>query len=178
MALCTLIHASSIDWSDTTYWKGGSVPANGDDVIIPRSVQGTITAGLAQSAVTLNSLIIEDGASPKTQGTLEINTGILTWYGNSSSFRLDGDVTQAAYLGPWLWKAAVEKAGSFDIDKIREASPGIELMTAPEGYVRIHENHHLWSKTRIGVAKLDGQYDVIHETAELMEPDPFPEGYQ
>ena len=28
-----------------------------------------------------------------------------------------GDVTQAAYLGPWLWKAAVEKAGSFDIDK-------------------------------------------------------------
>ena len=99
MALCTLIHASSIDWSDTTYWKGGSVPANGDDVIIPRSVQGTITAGLAQSAVTLNSLIIEDGASPKTQGTLEINTGILTWYGNSSSFRLDGDVTQADLLG-------------------------------------------------------------------------------
>ena len=89
-----------------------------------------------------------------------------------------GDVTQAAYLGPWLWKAAVEKAGSFDIDKVREASPGIELNTAPEGYVRIHENHHLWSKTRIGVAKLDGQYDVIHETAELMEPDPFPEGYQ
>jgi urea transport system substrate-binding protein len=29
-----------------------------------------------------------------------------------------GDVTQAAYLGPWIWKAAVEKAGSFDIDKI------------------------------------------------------------
>src|SRR5262245_12544765 len=24
-----------------------------------------------------------------------------------------GDVTQAGYLGPWLWKAAVEKAGSF-----------------------------------------------------------------
>jgi urea transport system substrate-binding protein len=34
-----------------------------------------------------------------------------------------GDVTQAAYLGPWLWKAAVEKAGSFDIDKVRAASP-------------------------------------------------------
>lgn len=34
-----------------------------------------------------------------------------------------GDVTQAAYLGPWLWKAAVEKAGSFDIDKVKAASP-------------------------------------------------------
>jgi urea transport system substrate-binding protein len=89
-----------------------------------------------------------------------------------------GDVTQAAYLGPWLWKAAVEKAGSFDIDKVREASPGIELETAPEGYVRIHENHHLWSKTRIGLAQADGQYKVIYETEDLMEPDPFPEGYQ
>ncbi|MEZ5511075.1 MAG: urea ABC transporter substrate-binding protein [Gammaproteobacteria bacterium] len=89
-----------------------------------------------------------------------------------------GDVTQAAYLGPWLWKAAVEKAGSFDIDKIRAASPGIELTTAPEGYVRIHENHHLWSKTRIGLAQPDGQYKVVYETEELMEPDPFPAGYQ
>ena len=89
-----------------------------------------------------------------------------------------GDVTQAAYLGPWLWKAAVEKAGSFDIEKVQAASPGIELTTAPEGYVRIHENHHLWSKARIGQAQTDGQYKVIYETEELMEPDPFPEGYQ
>ena len=89
-----------------------------------------------------------------------------------------GDVTQAAYLGPWLWKAAVEKAGSFDIDKIAVASNGIELDTAPEGYVRIHDsNHHLWSKTRIGIAKTDGQFDVIWESG-LIEPDPFPEGYQ
>ncbi|HVL02600.1 MAG TPA: urea ABC transporter substrate-binding protein [Dongiaceae bacterium] len=89
-----------------------------------------------------------------------------------------GDVTQAAYLGPWLWKAAVEKAGSFDIDKIKEASPGIELTTAPEGYVKIHPNHHLWSKTRIGLAGTDGQYKVVYETKDLMEPDPFPKGYQ
>lgn len=89
-----------------------------------------------------------------------------------------GDVTQAAYLGPWLWKLAVEKAGSFDVDKVREASPGIEFPEAPEGYVRIHENHHLWSKTRVGRAKTDGQYEVVFETAELVEPDPFPEGYQ
>jgi urea transport system substrate-binding protein len=89
-----------------------------------------------------------------------------------------GDVTQAAYLGPWLWKAAVEKAGSFDVDKVREASPGIEMTTAPEGYVKIHENHHLWSKTRVGRAQADGQYEVVFETADLVEPDPFPEGYQ
>ncbi|RVV97043.1 urea ABC transporter substrate-binding protein [Mesobaculum littorinae] len=89
-----------------------------------------------------------------------------------------GDVTQAAYLGPWLWKAAVEAAGSFDVDKVREASPGIELTSAPEGYVKIHKNHHLWSKTRVGHAKADGQYEVVFETDDLVEPNPFPEGYQ
>lgn len=90
-----------------------------------------------------------------------------------------GDVTQAAYLGPWLWKAAVEKAGSFDIDKVVEASRtgNIELTTAPEGYVRLHPNHHLWSKARVGKWNKDGQATVVFES-ELIEPDPFPEGYQ
>ncbi len=88
-----------------------------------------------------------------------------------------GDVTQAAYLGPWLWKAAVEKAGSFDIDKVVAASPGIELKTAPEGYVKLHENHHLWSKTRIGEVQKNGQFKVIFESG-LIEPNPFPKGYQ
>jgi urea transport system substrate-binding protein len=89
-----------------------------------------------------------------------------------------GDVTQAAYLGPWLWKAACEKAGSFDVDKVVAASPGIELKTAPEGYVKIHPNHHLWSRTRIGEAQADGQFKVVAESPELIEPNPFPKGYQ
>lgn len=88
-----------------------------------------------------------------------------------------GDVTQAGYLGPWLWKAAVEKAGSFDIEKIAAASPGIELTTAPEGYVKVHPNHHLWSKLRIGQWQSNGQAKVLYES-ELIEPDPFPKGYQ
>lgn len=89
-----------------------------------------------------------------------------------------GDVTQAAYLGPWIWKAAVEKAGSFDVDATKKTLPGIEIKTAPEGYVKVHENHHLWSKTRVGHAQLDGQYKVVFETKDLVEPDPFPKGYQ
>ena len=88
-----------------------------------------------------------------------------------------GDVTQAAYLGPWLWKAAVEAAGSFDVDKVVAATPGIELNTAPEGYVKVHENQHLWSKTRIGEVLPDGQFKVVFES-DLIEPNPFPKGYQ
>ena len=89
-----------------------------------------------------------------------------------------GDVTQAAYLGPWLWKAAVEKAGSFDVTKVAAASPGIELPTAPEGYVKIHENHHLYSKARIAQGQADGTFKVVAESPELIVPDPFPKGYQ
>jgi urea transport system substrate-binding protein len=88
-----------------------------------------------------------------------------------------GDVTQAAYLGPWLWKMAVEKAGSFDIDKVAAASPDIEFKEAPEGYVKLHKNHHLWSKLRIGQWATDGQAKVLYESG-LIEPDPFPKGYQ
>ena len=89
-----------------------------------------------------------------------------------------GDVTQAAYLGPWLWKLTVEKAGSFDVDKIAAASSGVEFTGAPEGYVRIHDtNHHLWSKLRIGQWQTDGQAKVLYES-ELIEPNPFPKGYQ
>ena len=89
-----------------------------------------------------------------------------------------GDVTQAAYLGPWLWKMTVEKAGSFDVDKIAAASDGIEFTKAPEGYVKIHPNHHLWSKTRVGLAQKDGQFKVVYESPDLIEPNPFPKGYQ
>jgi len=30
----------------------------------------------------------------------------------------------------------------------------------------------------IGRAKLDGQFELIFETTDLVEPDPFPKGYQ
>lgn len=88
-----------------------------------------------------------------------------------------GDVTQAAYLGPWLWREACERAGSFDVAKVTAASPGIQLTIAPEGFVEVHANHHLWSKTRIGQWRRDGQADVVWES-DLIEPNPFPEGYQ
>lgn len=95
-------------------------------------------------------------------------------YGENSVI---GDVTQAAYLGPWLWKAAVERAGSFDVDKVVVALPGYELTTAPEGYVKVDPNHHLLSKLRIGQWRKDGQADVVFESG-LIAPDPFPKGYQ
>ena len=88
-----------------------------------------------------------------------------------------GDPQQAAYLSPFLWKMAVEKAGSFDTDKVVAASPGITMANAPEGDVKIHPNHHLWSRSRVARARPDGQFDIVY-TSDPIEPNPFPKGYQ
>ncbi len=88
-----------------------------------------------------------------------------------------GDVTESAYLGPWLWKRAVEAAGSFDVDKVVAASPNMEWKDSPHGYLKVDENHHLWMRTRIGKWKADGQADVVWES-DVIKPNPFPEGYQ
>ncbi len=88
-----------------------------------------------------------------------------------------GDVTQAAYLGPWLYKAAVERAGSFDVDKVQAALPGYVMKNAPEGPVTVEKNHHLTTKLRIGQWAKDGQAKVVY-TSDYIKPDPFPKGYQ
>ncbi len=94
-------------------------------------------------------------------------------YGDKSVI---GDVTQAAYEGPWIWKMGVEKAQSFDVDKVVAASSGITF-AAPEGEVKVHPNHHLWSKLVIGQWGLDGQAKVLYQSGDI-EPNPFPKGYQ
>ncbi|HEY3698163.1 MAG TPA: urea ABC transporter substrate-binding protein [Spongiibacteraceae bacterium] len=88
-----------------------------------------------------------------------------------------GDVTESAYLGPWLWKRGVEAAGSFDVDKVVAASPNIEWKDSPHGYAKIDPNHHLWMKTRIAEWQKDGQAKIVYES-DVIKPDPFPKGYQ
>ena len=52
-------------------------------------------------------------------------------------------------IGVHLWKQAVEKAGSFDVDKVREALIG-QTFKGPAGEVTIQENHHLINNVYIG----------------------------
>ena len=88
--------------------------------------------------------------------------------------RVIGDPMQVAYNSVYLWKMAVEKAKSFEQDKVIAASSGIEL-NAPEGKIKIHAtNHHVWKKVRIGRARADGQFDIVWESPSEIEPNPFP----
>lgn len=87
--------------------------------------------------------------------------------------RVTGDTLACAYTAVYLWKMAVEKAGSFDVDKVVAASSGLEI-DGPEGKVHFHAiNHHLWKHARIGEFLKSGQVKLLYESP-LIEPDPFP----
>ena len=101
------------------------------------------------------------------------------------AFGNPGQAAIAVAAGREVWvvqaqasPASATRTPGFDVDKIAAASAGIELKTAPEGYVKIHPNHHLWSKARIGEALINGQFKVVAESPSLIEPNPFPKGYQ
>ncbi len=89
--------------------------------------------------------------------------------------RVTDDPICWSYTGLYLWKNAVEKAGSFDIDKVIAALSNLEY-ESPCGMVKMHEtNHHLAKPAIIGEIRPDGQFDILWNTDELTSPEPFSE---
>lgn len=91
--------------------------------------------------------------------------------------RPTSDPMEAAYTSLYLYKNLVEKAESFDVDKINDAADGVSF-DAPEGTVTIDgENHHIAKTGLIGQINSDNQFDVVWSSETPIEPDPFLEGY-
>ncbi len=66
-----------------------------------------------------------------------------------------------SYDGVYLWKAAVEKAGSFDVDAVRKALQSGLSFDGPGGKVTTQKNMHLTKNVFIGETKADGQFKII-----------------
>ncbi|NKB68317.1 MAG: urea ABC transporter substrate-binding protein [Candidatus Latescibacteria bacterium] len=87
--------------------------------------------------------------------------------------RVTDDPILWAYTGVYLWKGAVEKAGSFDVAKVRPALYGLSW-DSPGGKVMMDErNHHLHKPVYIGEIKKNGQFDIVYESDGLVAPDPW-----
>lgn len=84
------------------------------------------------------------------------------------------DPMEATYVGMHMWKQAVEKAGTVDVDKVREAMKG-QTFKAPSGYTlkMDEENHHLWKPVMIGQIRADGQFDVVYKTPDVIRAQPW-----
>ncbi|MEZ0294824.1 MAG: urea ABC transporter substrate-binding protein [Candidatus Methylacidiphilales bacterium] len=81
-----------------------------------------------------------------------------------------------SYDAIYLWKAAVEKAKSFDVDKVREAlESGTITFDGPGGKVTFTKNHHMTKNVYIGETKADGQFKVLKQFEQVVG-EPFLKG--
>ena len=92
---------------------------------------------------------------------------------DASEGRVTDDPIEAAYFGVHVWKAAVEKAGTFNIDKVREAVYGMEF-DAPGGKKKMHvSNQHVHKPVYIGEIKKNGQFKIVKSMTGLVEPESY-----
>jgi urea transport system substrate-binding protein len=80
-----------------------------------------------------------------------------------------------SYNGVYLWKAAVEKAGTFDPEKVMEALKGGISFVGPGGKVTSQKNHHLTKNVYIGETRADGQFKILKEYKNVVG-EPFLKG--
>jgi urea transport system substrate-binding protein len=87
---------------------------------------------------------------------------------------LTNDPMEATYIGIYMWKQAVEKAKSFDPDKVSAAMGG-QTFKAPSGFVAKmdEKNHHLHKPVFIGEVKADGQFNVVWKTKGPVKAQPW-----
>jgi urea transport system substrate-binding protein len=87
---------------------------------------------------------------------------------------LTNDPMEATYIGVHMWKQAVEKAKSFDTDKVVAAMGG-QTFQAPDGFLVSMDakNHHLHKPVFIGEVKADGQFNIVWKTPGPIKAQPW-----
>jgi urea transport system substrate-binding protein len=87
---------------------------------------------------------------------------------------LTNDPMEATYIGIHMWKQAVEKAKSTDVDKVITAMSG-QSFQAPDGFtVEMDEkNHHLHKPVFIGEVQGNGQFNVVWKTPGPIRAQPW-----
>ena len=78
-----------------------------------------------------------------------------------------------SYDGVYLWKAAVEKAGTFDVDKVRTTLEAGDISyDGPGGKITITKNHHATKNVYIGETRANGQFKIV-KSFEQVPGEPF-----
>jgi len=86
--------------------------------------------------------------------------------------RVTNDPMEAAYIAVYLWKQAVEKAKTTDLEPVRKAAVG-QTLEAPGGKVTMESNHHIAKFVRIGEVTADGQFKIVYSTDKAVSPIPW-----
>ena len=84
------------------------------------------------------------------------------------------DPMEATYIGINMWKQAVEKAGTVDVNKVIESMGG-QTFAAPNGFTIKMDptNHHLHKPVYIGEIQPNGQFEVVWKTEGPIRAQPW-----
>ncbi len=78
--------------------------------------------------------------------------------------RVTNDPMEATVIGFNAWVAAVEAAGTTDVDPVLDAIVGVEVPNLTGGTATVLPNHHITKPVLIGEIREDGQFDIVSQT--------------
>ena len=133
-----------------SYSPGGQIVTNGLDELFTTAVDGSDVEGVVVNQSYFSSL--QTPNSKKFLNNYKAKFGQDKWV---------NAISEATYVGTWLYAKAVEKADSVDTEKVIDAMADISF-EAPQGTVTFHSsNNHLATNSIIGRCRNDGLYDII-----------------
>lgn len=131
-------------------------------------VEGSSMGLTEGDCVTMRALVC--GQTTATEKNKKFVADYKAAYGAK---RVTDDPIEAGYIGVYLWAKAAEKAGSFDVEKIKKAAKGMTF-DAPEGTVTLDgDNQHIYKPVRIGKINGEGLIDEVWATSGAVKPDPY-----
>ena len=81
------------------------------------------------------------------------------------------DPMEAHYIGFNMYVEAVKKAGTTDVDAVKDAIIGVSVPNLTGGYATMMPNHHITKPVLIGEIQDNGQFSVVWETPSTVAGD-------
>lgn len=80
---------------------------------------------------------------------------------------------EASYVAVKMLAAAIAAAGSDNVEAVRQVLPSLSI-DAPQGTVSIDgPTYHAFLTPRIGKSRTSGQFDILWEASQPVQPDPY-----
>jgi urea transport system substrate-binding protein len=77
------------------------------------------------------------------------------------------------YLDVYTWAAAVEKAKTFDVDKVRKAAVTLNWKDIVMGKTKFAKNQSLYQTAYVGELDPDGQFKILWSSPQPIAPVPY-----
>ncbi len=81
------------------------------------------------------------------------------------------DPMEAHYIGFNMWTEAVRKAGTTEVDAVKDAIIGVSVPNLTGGYAAMMPNHHITKPVLIGEIQDNGQFSIVWETPSTVAGD-------